>query len=132
MNMLNTVLRNLLNNAVKFTDQGLITLSTKKNDDYMELIIEDTGVGISEEVQEKLFDIGFKSSTKGTNNETGTGLGLILCKELVKKNNGSIELYSEKGVGTKITILLPIADSSGEESTDFERNLKKGLTFLFR
>ncbi len=101
--MLATIIRNLLSNAIKFTNKhGEITIKTflvsgKNHNQFVGISVSDTGVGIPKEVQSKIFDIGENTSTKGTENETGTGLGLILCKEFVKKHGGKIWVESEVG-----------------------------------
>jgi len=105
---LQTVIRNLVSNAIKFTPQGgSIGISAKNSSNSMvEIAITDTGVGIDPENQAKLFRVdGF--TTKGTNQENGTGLGLILCKEFVELNHGTIEVSSTPGLGTTFTISLP-------------------------
>ncbi len=105
-----TVTRNLLNNAIKFTARGgKIILSSVENDSYAHISVQDTGVGMSAEVVANLFNITSKTSTTGTENEKGTGLGLILCKDLMEKNNGTISVESELGKGSKFTFTLPIA-----------------------
>jgi signal transduction histidine kinase len=109
-NMLNTVMRNLLSNAVKFTPEGgNITISGKTQEGRIILSVSDTGVGINEQDIPKLFRIDTNFSTKGTNRESGTGLGLILCKEFIEKMNGEIWLNSEVGKGTEFFISLPLA-----------------------
>ncbi|RAW02960.1 tetratricopeptide repeat-containing sensor histidine kinase [Pseudochryseolinea flava] len=100
-NSITTVVRNLLSNAIKFTPPGgTITLNAKENGTSVNVSIADTGVGMPKEVMEKLFRIDTKHSTKGTANEKGTGLGLILCKEFVEKNGGHIGVESEVGKGS--------------------------------
>ena len=74
---------------------------------FVEIQVEDSGVGMSENTLKKVFSITEKVSEKGTDNETGTGLGLILCKELVEKNNGTIWVESELGKGSKFNFTLP-------------------------
>lgn len=108
MNMINTVLRNILSNAIKFTNMNgkVFVYINEKNNDH-ELCIKDTGVGISSENIKKLFKITGNYHTAGTNNESGTGLGLILCKEFIEKNGGTILVESEKGVGSEFKIVLP-------------------------
>lgn len=101
MQMIHTVLRNLLSNAIKFTPQGgEVAVSVTKLDDRYEISVKDTGVGIARENIPKLFKIESKYSTKGTANEKGTGLGLILCKEFVDKHGGKIWMESEVGKGS--------------------------------
>lgn len=98
-NMFTTVLRNLVSNAIKFTDkEGEVKIITEDNGSRLEISIIDNGVGIAPENAEKLFKIGSNYSTQGTAKEKGTGLGLILCKEFIEKNNGDIWYES---AGTK-------------------------------
>lgn len=112
-NMAMTVIRNLLSNALKYTPKGgEIKVYTKKVDDKIEITIEDNGVGISKEDLPKLFRIDVNHSTSGTNNEQGTGLGLILCKEFVEKNGGEIWVESEEGKGSKFKFTFPLFDET--------------------
>ncbi|MCX6307796.1 MAG: hybrid sensor histidine kinase/response regulator, partial [Bacteroidia bacterium] len=109
-NMLATVVRNLLSNAVKFTKSGgMVLISLKKVENWAEISIKDTGIGISKENLAKLFQVNENFKTFGTNNEEGTGLGLILCKEFILKNKGEILVNSEMEVGTEILVRLPVA-----------------------
>jgi len=102
-----TIIGNLVNNAVKFTPEGgAITINHHENKDSIELHIIDTGVGMNSEVIGKLFRIDEDVSTIGTNNEKGTGLGLILCKEFINKNGGDIRVLSEVGKGSEFIITL--------------------------
>lgn len=99
--MINTVLRNLISNAIKFTGQGgKIIISAKKKANKILVSVSDNGVGIQTERLEQLFRIDQSDSTPGTNNEKGTGLGLILCKEFVEKHGQKIWVESEIGKGT--------------------------------
>jgi len=108
INSVKTVTRNLLSNAIKFTnDEGVITIFIDEWKDCVEVGIHDTGVGMSKDDQKKIFDISAKHSTLGTNKEKGTGLGLILCKEFIERNNGNISVDSEEGVGTTFKFTLP-------------------------
>ncbi len=111
-NMLNTIIRNLLSNAVKFTRPGgRIVISGRQTQDGMaELAVEDNGVGIEQDVIENLFRIDKHHTTPGTSNEKGTGLGLVLCKDLTEKNNGAIRVESIPGKGTKFIIELPLSN----------------------
>jgi len=103
-----TVLRNLIANAIKFTQpDGTIKIETEKRVDEIAISVSDNGIGMSEENKNKLFKIEVHHTTVGTNNEAGTGVGLILCKELVEKNNGKIWVESELGNGSKFTFTLP-------------------------
>jgi len=107
--MLRAVLINLLTNAIKFSSKGgEITLSSKIIDNLVEISILDTGIGMSQNDLSKLFRIDVHHTTVGTANETGTGLGLILCKELVEKNGGTIWAESELGKGSNFKFTLPL------------------------
>jgi signal transduction histidine kinase len=98
---INTVVRNLISNAIKFTPGGgLIKLGVHKKGPQIVVSIADTGVGMSQQIIEKLFRIDSKHSTKGTDDEKGTGLGLILCKEFVEKNGGKLWVESEESKGS--------------------------------
>jgi signal transduction histidine kinase len=106
-NMINTVLRNLVSNAVKFSNpDGQILISVNQKSDDFEVNIIDEGVGMNRESLSKLFRIDTYYSTSGTMGETGTGLGLIICKEFVEKNNGRIKATSSIGAGTTMTFTL--------------------------
>ena len=109
-NLLKTILRNLLSNAVKYTHNGgIVGVSARQIGRYTEVLVTDTGVGMSPEAIEKIFRIDTKYSTLGTENETGTGLGLILCKEFVEKHGGKIWVESEIGKGATFMFTLPTA-----------------------
>lgn len=110
LNMVNTVVRNLLSNAVKYTSQeGKISVGCEFVEEGIKMEISDTGVGIKTENTGKLFRIDQNYSTKGTADETGTGLGLILCKEFIEKNHGSIGVTSEFGIGSNFYFTLPLS-----------------------
>ncbi len=122
LNMVNTILRNLVANALKFTPRlGKVIISSrtqmnlKGNTEFIELSIEDTGIGINAPDLDKLFKIDVHHTTKGTENEEGAGLGLILCKEMVETQNGRLTIESEPGKGTKVTFTLPISSETDEE-----------------
>jgi signal transduction histidine kinase len=105
---INTVVRNLLSNAIKFTKEGgSIKLSTEEKTNQFIISVADNGVGMSPEAIQKLFLLGTKHSTLGTAKEKGTGLGLLLCKEFVEKNGGTIHVESEEGVGSKFYFTVP-------------------------
>jgi signal transduction histidine kinase len=105
----NTVVRNLIANAIKFTPEGgCITLDAHASKDVVIVSVADTGIGMSKDVIEKLFRIDTKYSTKGTADEKGTGLGLILCKEFIEKNGGRIWVQSEAGKGSVFYFTLPL------------------------
>ncbi|MCL5029407.1 MAG: ATP-binding protein, partial [Bacteroidetes bacterium] len=106
--MLHSVFQNLISNSIKFTERGgSIKISATVNDCFVEISVSDTGIGINKEDINKIFDIKKSHSTKGTENESGSGLGLNLCKELIKKHGGEISVNSEKGMGTKFIFTLP-------------------------
>ncbi|MEE9431342.1 MAG: PAS domain S-box protein [Melioribacteraceae bacterium] len=110
--MLETILRNLISNSIKFTKQtGEISISAKelKNENKVEITVEDTGVGMSSDIKNKLFKIDEHVTTKGTDKEKGTGLGLILSKEFVEKHEGEIWVESELGVGSKFKFTLKLS-----------------------
>lgn len=109
--MVSTVLRNLISNAIKFTRQdGEIHISTVIRSDECIVSVSDNGVGISKERLDKLFHIGETYSTRGTQNEKGSGLGLILCQEFVAKNNGKIWAESKIGEGSTFNFSVPLAN----------------------
>lgn len=108
MNTLKTVLRNLISNAIKFTPNGgKITVSSESFDDHVLINIEDNGVGIPEDVIAKLFDEKFQITSPGTNMESGSGLGLLLCKNFITVNNGTISVESHLGKGSVFKLSLP-------------------------
>ena len=108
-NMIKTVLRNLISNAIKFTNsKGKIDLTALQNNNFIEIAVSDNGVGMSNETRKKLFDISTNITTKGTANEKGSGLGLILCKEFVEKHGGKIWIESEEGKGSDFKFTLPL------------------------
>jgi signal transduction histidine kinase len=105
--MVNLVLRNLLSNAIKFTpENGHVRVGAKEQASCVEIYVQDNGVGISAERQLQLFGEMFYT-TKGTNSETGTGLGLKLCKDFLEKNGGRIAVKSQVGKGSTFTVILP-------------------------
>ena len=111
-NMLSTIVRNLISNAIKFTNKGgdieIACLPTEPSLSFMKIYVKDTGLGILKEKQKKIFDIAENTSTKGTDGEEGTGLGLILCKEFVEKHGGKIWVESEVGKGSSFIFTLPV------------------------
>lgn len=106
-NVLRLVLRNLISNALKFTGSGgKIEVSIEIQNQNITLMIKDNGIGISEKDQQALFNRNRHYSTRGTENEKGTGLGLMLCKEFLEKSNGQISVKSHPGKGTTFFITL--------------------------
>ena len=105
---INTVFRNLVSNAIKFTHtKGLIMIQAEQDGSNIIVSINDNGIGMSQDKVDKLFRYDTKVSTQGTNNEKGTGLGLLLCKEFVEQNNGQLTVESIQGSGTTFFVKLP-------------------------
>ena len=110
--MIDTVLRNLITNAIKFTKSGgSIEISAVRKESRIVISVQDSGIGISENNLSKLFRIDSHYKKTGTANERGTGLGLILCKEFVEQNGGSIWAESEYGKGSTFSVSLPAEES---------------------
>jgi two-component system, sensor histidine kinase and response regulator len=109
--MVDTILRNLLSNALKFTPKGgSVTLAAKMGADSMvEIRVTDTGVGMSQADLDNLFQLGKPHTTAGVHDERGSGLGLIICAELVQKNQGHLHIESQVGQGTTVRFTLPHA-----------------------
>lgn len=109
VDMLKTILRNLISNAIKYThSNGEITISALQSQDDIEITVSDNGVGMSDEIRNKLFEIETNITTVGTANEKGSGLGLVLCKEFVEKLGGKIWGESEDGKGSDFKFTLPL------------------------
>lgn len=107
--MIKTIVRNLLSNAIKFTPvSGKITIASRVIQNQIEISISDTGIGMDEKTLDSLFKIGQTISNKGTDGETGTGFGLILCKEFIEKHNETIRVESEKGKGSNFKFTMPV------------------------
>ncbi len=107
-NMVNTVVRNLISNALKFTKAGdTVDISVREYSAHIEVAVSDSGIGISQEDRHKLFRIDVQHSNVGTAGEAGTGLGLVLCQELVERNSGRIWVESEVGKGATFRFTLP-------------------------
>ena len=108
-NMIATVIRNILSNAIKFTPQnGQILISSVPHDHYLIISVQDSGIGIPEDKINDLFRIDKQFVREGTEKEKGSGLGLLLCKEFVEKNNGELQIWSTPNAGTKVSIRLPL------------------------
>lgn len=107
-NMVQSIFRNIVGNALKFTHPGgKVFLSTEEDGNFIVTSISDTGVGIPPEKLENLFSIGKNLTTMGTAKEKGTGLGLMLCKEFIEKNGGTIHVASQVGKGSTFSFSLP-------------------------
>ena len=109
IDMLSTIVRNLISNAIKFTPSGgTITISSKLHNNMIEIAVADTGVGISNDIMDKILNTDETITTKGTNKESGTGLGLLLVKEFVTLNGGKMWIKSEVGAGSTFYFTLPV------------------------
>jgi PAS domain S-box-containing protein len=106
-NRLSQVLKNLIGNSLKFTDCGFIGLTAEKQDNHLLIIVEDTGIGISKDEIRKIFTKFYQAYTGEDRNNEGTGLGLFISKEIIKKHNGEIWAESEIGKGSRFIIRLP-------------------------
>ncbi|MCF8446686.1 MAG: PAS domain-containing sensor histidine kinase, partial [Bacteroidia bacterium] len=108
-NIICTVIRNLISNSIKFTNKGgqIIFEINCLQDGGVEIIVEDNGIGMSQKIMENLFIITHQKNRKGTDGEPSTGMGLVICKELIDKHQGKLLVESEENKGSKFTILLP-------------------------
>ncbi|AOP33337.1 hypothetical protein A0128_05440 [Leptospira tipperaryensis] len=114
--MIQLVLRNVIGNAIKFTNSGgSITIQVEESVDFTLVSVIDTGVGISEFHRDKLFSLEERISSKGTKNESGSGLGLIICKEFIEKNDGKIGVESESGKGSRVWFSIPKGKPSSND-----------------
>jgi len=117
--MFRSACRNLLMNSIKFTNNnGQIIISTRADKQYVYIEIEDNGIGISPETMTKLFKVEFKTTTQGTAGETGTGLGLLLCRDLIHRLSGTLNIKSELNRGTTVTITMPLASEMSAAITN--------------
>jgi PAS domain S-box-containing protein len=106
--MLHTILRNLITNSIKFTRPGgHISVGVKQNTGTVDIEVNDTGIGIREEERLKLFRIDYNPSSRGTNGEKGSGLGLQICKDFTEKHGGTIAVDSKPGAGSTFTVTMP-------------------------
>ncbi|MFZ5942457.1 MAG: sensor histidine kinase [Bacteroidota bacterium] len=109
--MIKSVLRNLLSNAIKYShENGRIDISTLRNNGFLEISIKDYGIGIKGETVNEIFSSGNKVSTLGTGDESGTGFGLLLCKEFIDMHNGKIWINSKPGDGSEFIFSLPVSN----------------------
>ena len=108
-NLINTVIRNLLSNAIKFTHLGGEIVLSYYVEDYMIIVsVKDNGVGLSKEAKEKIFYNNTEFISEGTNNEKGTGLGLLICQDFINLHKGEIWVNSEIGKGSEFCFSLPL------------------------
>ena len=116
--MVGTVIRNTLSNSIKFTPrEGSITIKAWEEANFCKMEITDTGRGMSHEQLRQLQSDGYCTSTLGTENESGTGLGFRICYDYMLRNNGKMEVRSEEGEGTTVTLLLPLSEKEVAEGT---------------
>ncbi|MBN2730999.1 MAG: hypothetical protein JXR26_01090 [Balneolaceae bacterium] len=107
-NMIDTILRNLISNAIKFTERGgEVTVKSYSKNDISCIEVSDTGIGMPPELVDKLMRLDKNTSRFGTENEAGSGLGLVICNDMVRLHNGSIEVESEEGNGTTFIVSIP-------------------------
>lgn len=123
--MVETILRNLVSNAVKYSNNGgEVHIFSKSDRDFLEVAVADSGVGIPTDKLNSLFDLGVHNSTRGTAGERGIGLGLVLCKEFVEKNRGTIRVESNTSnqisTGTRVIFTLPTAPPTKEANAKLQ------------
>lgn len=112
-NIIKTILRNLVSNAIKFTQNNEnIAIGVSRNSSEIEISVKDNGIGMNQNTLDKIFRIDEKTTTRGTNGETGTGLGLILCNEFVEKLGGKIWVESAVGNGSNFKFIVPLNKNS--------------------
>lgn len=130
--MISIILRNLISNAIKFTNQnGEISITVEDNQDEWVISVIDNGVGISKDNIGKVFRIDEGYSTRGTQNEQGSGLGLLLCKEFIQKHKGRIWVESEFGVGSKFCFTIPKVLTESDRNSLIKNDcLTMGKTIL--
>lgn len=107
--LITTVIRNLVSNALKFTDKdGKVSVEIEENNSHVTVKVKDTGVGISQENIDKILESTSHYSTYGTGNEKGSGLGIMICKEFIEKNNGELTIESTPDKGSTFAFTLPV------------------------
>lgn len=109
---IHAVFRNIISNAIKFTPQkGSVSVNANVSNGYVNINFKDTGAGMPKEIIDKIMVRNQHHTSVGTNNEQGTGLGLVMVKDFVARNQGSVNINSKPGEGTEITVLLPLIKS---------------------
>ncbi|MFO7447797.1 MAG: HAMP domain-containing sensor histidine kinase, partial [Ignavibacteriaceae bacterium] len=112
-NMIDTVFRNLLSNAVKYTSNGgEVLVNILPNETHCKVLISDTGTGITQNNLNKIFTLGEKVTSTGTDNEKGSGLGLILCKDFIERNSGQLSVESIPGKGSTFSFTIPFPSAA--------------------
>lgn len=123
--MITTVIQNLISNAINFTmPSGKISIKCRKHDERVKVSVIDNGVGLAEEDIPKLFQYDIMKTKIGTGENKGAGLGLILCKEMIQRNDGDIYVKSIPGKGSEFTFTLPAAEKTEDEKDDSTRDDK--------
>jgi len=108
INLLKTTLRNLINNAIKFSQKGgSILVKASRNNQFIEISVTDSGLGMTQELIDTLFNLETTRTQHGTDGERGSGLGLVLCKEFVEKNKGILTVESQEGIGSTFSFTVP-------------------------
>jgi len=120
-NRLQQVLKNLFTNALKFTDEGHIEFTVTIENDQLLLTVADTGIGIDEDELDTIFEKFYQADTAENRKHEGTGLGLFICKEIIKKHKGTITAESHPGKGSTFTITLPILENKKEDENKQEK-----------
>ncbi|MBI9058602.1 MAG: tetratricopeptide repeat protein [Labilibaculum sp.] len=124
--MLDTVIRNLINNSLKFTlPGGIIAIGAKQGDGFIEIWVKDSGIGISEDQIPKLFEIDSSKTHVGTEGEKGNGLGLVLCKQFIEQNKGEIWVESIVNKGTTFRFTVPCGENTEEIGAILSSNSSK-------
>jgi signal transduction histidine kinase len=109
-NMIYVTLRNLVSNALKFTTEGNpVTITCHSLNEHVQINVTDKGIGMSQDYLRKILSMDQPMLKKGTSNEKGTGLGLLLCKKFIEENRGELKITSVEHVGTTFTVILPMA-----------------------
>ena len=108
IHMFQSIIQNLVSNAIKFTPKkGVIKISAISKDNFVEICVSDTGIGMNQSMVDDLFRLGTKTSRKGLGGEPGTGLGLILCQDFITQHSGKLWVKSEEGKGSEFHFTLP-------------------------
>jgi signal transduction histidine kinase len=130
---LQQVLKNLFTNALKFTDEGSIGITTSVENNTLIISVSDTGVGINLDEQENIFEKFYQADTAESRKHEGTGLGLFICREIIKKHKGSISVESKPGSGSTFTITLPILNRQQTEECDpQEEKMETEINQIYR
>jgi signal transduction histidine kinase len=117
------VLRNLVANSLKFTENGIVEIAAENQADYLKISVKDTGCGIAEKDLPKLMQWESRHTTKGTKNEKGSGVGLLLSREFVQQHKGTLTIESVLGEGTKVSFSLPVYESQPDAQTALSGNM---------